>query len=322
MVSGGSDSVALLLLIHELSLANQRSIGNLLVLHVNHQLRGADALADEHFVIALSEELGVNCRVERADVAAFAKKTGAGIEQAGRTLRYELAEKARVVLSTELSTRTPEESPCSHAGYILTAHTADDRAETLLQRLIVGGGGSSLASIPRRNGLVARPLLECTRQELRSWLTEKNLSVQGRLWCEDATNLDTSYSRAFVRNDLLPLLAERNPRIIESLNRTSEILTSESSWMDEQAALLLPLNQDSYQAPLPLLRRAIYLACNEAIQNLAPEARITFEQIELIAREGNAPGFACQIPGGIEVRNKSGRLSFVKAKPPRHNPKE
>jgi len=300
MVSGGSDSVALLHLISWLCKDARGTMDSLLVLHVNHQLRGSEALADEHFVVALCKKLQISCRVECADVAALARESGVGVEQAGRALRYRLA----------------EEQP----GFILTAHTADDRAETFLQRLIVGGGGSSLASIPVRNGRVVRPLLQCTRQELRAWLTTQNVSINGCLWREDATNLDTTYSRAFVRHELLPLLAERNPRIIEGLNRTAEVLSSESAWMDEQAALLLPLTSDSFSAPLPLLRRAVYLACNEAIEEMAPEARITFEHVDLIAHEGNTPGFACQIPGGIEVRQLHGQLTFTKAKPPRHNP--
>jgi len=327
MVSGGSDSVALLLLTRELCLSAGGSVDNLLVLHVNHQLRGAEALADERFVVKLCEDLEVNCQVERRDVAALASETGVGVEQAGRTIRYALAEEARVALAEQADKETeafcPDQNNTSRplCPAILTAHTADDRAETLLQRLIVGGGGSSLASIPKQNGCIVRPLLECTRQELRDWLTEQNIHVDGSLWCEDATNLDTSHSRAFVRHELLPLIEKRNPRIIEGLNRTAEILTSEDAWMLEQAVPLLPLTQDSFSAPLPLLRRAVYLACNQAISELAPEARVTFEHVELIVQKGNIPGFACQIPGGIEVRNVQGQLVFKKAKPPKHNPK-
>jgi tRNA(Ile)-lysidine synthase len=204
---------------------------------------------------------------------------------------------------------------------ILTAHTADDRAETLLQRLLVGGGSGSLSSIPARNGCVVRPLLNCTKEELRRWLVAQNVCIDGYLWREDATNLDTAYSRAFVRHELMPLLTKRNPRIVEGLNRTADLLADESAWLDEQAARLLPLSKDSFAAPLPLLRRAIYLACNQAIDELACEARITFEHVNLIAREGARTGFACQIPGGIEVRNVRGSLQFKKAKPPRHDPR-
>jgi tRNA(Ile)-lysidine synthase len=164
-------------------------------------------------------------------------------------------------------------------------------------------------------------MLDCSKQELQDWITHKGLHINGRLWCEDATNLDATYPRAFVRHELLPLLEQRNPQIVKSLNRTAEILTAESSWMNQQAADLLPLTIASFSAPPPLLRRAVYLACNLAIEELAPEARITFEHVDLIAREGGKSGFACQIPGGIEVRMVKGSLTYKKAKPPLHDPR-
>ena len=324
MVSGGSDSVALLLLTN--SLCNNATASDskgpssaknthpLHVLHVNHMLRGTESDADERFVVELCNSLKVACTVKHADIAAAAANTGEGIEQTGRRLRYELAESTLKEFASALNGKPTD-------GYILTAHTADDRAETLLQRLIVGGGSGSLASIPKRNGKVVRPVLNCTRQELRSWLTLQNKNVNGCLWREDATNLDTHHSRAFVRHEILPLLTERNPRIVEGLNRTADVLSDESAWMDSLASELLPLSAASFTAPLPLLRRAIYLACNEAIAKIAPEARITFEHIEQIASSGGKAGFACQIPGGIEVRVVKGDFQFKKAKPPQHDPR-
>jgi tRNA(Ile)-lysidine synthase len=327
MVSGGSDSVALLRLADalyrdaygaEASSDATASLGSpafLRVLHVNHRLRGAEADGDEQFVVALSSQLGIPCIVKRADVAAQAAKTGEGIEQTGRTLRYRFAQATLDEFSAELGV-------APSCGRILTAHTADDRAETLLQRLIVGGGGSSLASIPGRNGRIARPLLGCTRQELRSWLISLDTGIDGCLWREDASNLDTQFSRAFVRHELLPLLASRNPGIVEGLNRTATVLSDESAWMDTLALELLPLTQESFTAPLPLLRRAVYLACNHAIAEFAPAARITFEHVERIVRGGCRNGFACQIPGGIEVRTVDGAIRFSKARPPRHDPRK
>lgn len=314
MVSGGSDSVALLCLVHRIAIDAWGNADNLLVAHVNHQLRGPEALADEAFVLSLCEELGIECQVESTAVAALAARSQQSVEQIGRTVRYDFARKLLADFSLRRNQR--------HQGFILTAHTANDRAETLLQRLIVGAGTGSLASIPWSNDRILRPLLDCSRQELRDWLTAQNLAVNGCLWREDATNLDTTYSRAFVRHELIPLLAKRNPRIVEGLNRTAELLSAEDAWLDEQAAQLLPLWRDSFSAPLPLLRRAIYLACNAAIQELAPAARITFEHVELIARAGSEDGFACQIPGGIEVRNIKGELVFKKAKPPQHDPRK
>ncbi|MCL2807755.1 MAG: tRNA lysidine(34) synthetase TilS [Coriobacteriia bacterium] len=325
MVSGGSDSTALLLLAHELCKESSGNLDKLFVLHINHQLRGMDAQKDERFVVELCMQLKIGCKVVRGDIAALAQERGVGVEQAGRMFRYEQAEQVSIEFLSQhaapVCTNVPANKAISSPVFIATAHTADDKAETLLQRLIVGGGSSSLASIPRQNGKVVRPLLECTRQELCDWLVLKNLNIEGCLWREDATNTNTDYSRAFVRHELIPLLALRNPRIIEGLNRTANVLASESAWLDEQASILLPLSKDSFGAPLPLLRRAIYLACNEAIEELAPGARITFEHVDLIAQGAAANGFACQIPGGIEVRTVKGQLVFSKAKPPQHDPR-
>lgn len=314
MVSGGSDSVALLHFASELVRGSRASAHFLHVLHINHMLRGADSDKDECFVVGLCKQLGIACTVKRVDVAALAAKTGKGLEQTGREVRYREAN----TLLDEVSA-TLKCAPLQ--GRILVAHTADDRAETLLQRILVGGGSGSLASIPKQNGRIVRPLLGCTRQDLRHWLTARNGTINDCLWREDATNANTHYSRAFVRHELLPLLAERNPRIIEGLNRTSDVLAEESAWLDELALKLLPLSRDSFAAPLPLLRRAVYLACNQAIAELAPDARITFEHIERIVKGGSNAGFACQIPGGIDVRTTRKLILFTKAKPPQHDPR-
>ncbi len=321
MVSGGSDSVALLRLVSELSGPVEPGVSSaeapaplLLVLHINHMLRGEESDGDEQFVSDLCASLGIGCIVKRMDVAVLAARTGEGTEQAGRKYRYACAEAVLDDFSSEHGIDPVQ-------GRILTAHTADDRAETLLQRVIVGGGGGSLASIPRCNGRIVRPLMDYTREELRSWLSHNKLLINGCLWREDTTNFDTDYSRAFVRHELIPLLSKRNPRIVEGLNRTAEVLTDESAWLNEEALKLLPLSRDSFTAPRALVRRAVYLACNEAINLLAPGARVTFEHIELIVKEGGNDGFACQIPGGIEVRTVRGSVQFKKARPPKHDPR-
>jgi hypothetical protein len=118
----------------------------------------------------------------------------------------------------------------------------------------------------------------------------------------------------------MPLLQSRNPKILETLSKTADVLATESAYLDEQAQALLPLTTASFQAPLALLRRAIYLAYAQAAQTLAPDARISFEHINRIASEGARAGFAWHLPGGIEVRNIKGSLIFSPAKPPKHNP--
>ncbi|MDR2672771.1 MAG: tRNA lysidine(34) synthetase TilS [Coriobacteriales bacterium] len=306
MVSGGSDSVALARLMPTLYPANHFE-----VLHVNHQLRADAADADESFVQKLCAELDLPCTIERINVAALAKKRGESLEQAGRAARYERAE----ALLDELCLA---KGMLPQQGRIATAHTMDDRAETYLMRVIVGGGSGSLASIPYQRGRIIRPLLDCRKQVLADWLRE---NFGASAWREDASNADTAQARAFVRHDLLPLLAGRNPTIVETLARSADVLTVESAYLTAAAEELLPLTSASFNAPLALLRRAIYLAADAAFKELAPGARITFEHIDLIAAKGAKPGFACHLPGGIEVRNSKGELRFFAAKPPQHDPR-
>jgi tRNA(Ile)-lysidine synthase len=312
MVSGGSDSVSMAHLLPKLYPQNK-----FYVLHVNHQLRGQDASADEQFVAELCQQLDLPYKIERVDVAAIAAQQGDNLEQAGRKLRYSLA-------NAELDDICDDLGVDPASGRIATAHTIDDRAETLLMRIIVGGGSASLSSIPYRNQRVIRPLLDCRREDLQTWLLEQGVGFgtlsSSQPWREDASNADTTYSRAFVRHKIMPLLQERNPKILETLAKNANVLAAESAYLDQQARALLPLQTASFQAPLALLRRAIYMAYSEAAQDLAPDARIDFEHIDLIAKQGARFGFACHLPGGIELRNVKGHLSFKVAKPPRHTP--
>lgn len=196
--SGGADSVALLLLLRELAPA----LGILLsVAHLNHQLRGAAADADEAFVRALAERLGLEFIPRRVDVAARAELEGANLEEAGRQARLEFFA-----------------ALCSGgmADAVATAHTLDDQAETLLARLLRGTGLTGLAGIQPiielERGRIVRPLLEVRRAELRAFLQERNQE-----WREDASNLDPARARNRIRLELTPQLERMNPSGVEHL---------------------------------------------------------------------------------------------------------
>ncbi len=173
MVSGGADSVALLRW-----LAGSDAAGTLLsVLHVNHGLRGDAADSDAAFVERLCSEIGVPCRVAAYDVGAYAEEAGLNLEDAGRRVRYRFADE-------ELDERCAKAGVESAAGRVATAHTFDDRAETMVMRLAQGTGASGLVSPSYRRGRVVRPLLDCTRADVTGYLTGI-----GQAWREDATNL-------------------------------------------------------------------------------------------------------------------------------------
>jgi tRNA(Ile)-lysidine synthase len=302
MVSGGSDSVALAYLLPRLADTHPCTI-----LHINHLLRGAEADEDERFVAALAQGLGIPCEARRIDVAALAAAQGAAgnIEQVGRQQRYQAAD----ALLDRLCTGAGADP---RFGRIAVAHTRDDRVETFLMRVIVGGGASGLSSIPAVNGRVIRPLLDCTREQLREWLA-------ARPWREDRTNEDTRYARAFVRHELIPLMQARNPAVLTTIARSLDVLVSEDAYLRAQAEQLCSrylgegpdgsVSADSalFTEDPVLIRRIIREACVRAM----PEgARITFDHIERIATQGEHVGFATDIPGDVTVRNVYGTLIF------------
>ena len=207
-VSGGADSVALLRLLEEL----REQVGiALVVLHFNHQLRGAAADADEKFVASLAAERGIEFLAGRADVGAEAREHGWNIEDAARRMRYAFFES--VVRAGKVS--------C-----VAVAHTADDQAETVLTRLIRGTGPAGLAAIYPVKGCVGRPLLEIRRNELRQYL--KQIDQE---WREDASNLDTTRLRARLRHQVLPVI-ERGlqPAIVEHLSRLAQMAREDEAF--------------------------------------------------------------------------------------------
>lgn len=193
-VSGGSDSVAMLCLLHGLA----GKYGFVLsAITVNHMIRSeAESRGDARFVSSLCESLDppVPCVVidlEPGEVARVAAERGRGVEEAARHIRYQRFETtARAV----------------GARFIMTAHTRNDQLETVLMRFFQGSGGAALGGIAARRGAYVRPTLDCTRDELRDWLV-----ARGTGWREDGTNADDRYLRNRLRLKVVPLLDEIMP---------------------------------------------------------------------------------------------------------------
>jgi tRNA(Ile)-lysidine synthase len=212
-VSGGSDSVALLHLLRELSEAGEIALAA--VAHLNHSLRET-ADADEAFCRALAQAHGVAFVSERVDVAGRAREQGVSTEDAGRHARYQFF--ARV--ADEVG-----------ADAVATGHTRDDQAETFLLRLLRGAGPRGLAGIHPRSGRVVRPVLEVSREELRAYLES-----MGQPFREDETNRDLSIPRNRVRHELLPFLTERfSPRVVDVLAREAEIARHDEDRLHREA---------------------------------------------------------------------------------------
>jgi tRNA(Ile)-lysidine synthase len=212
-VSGGSDSVALLLILRALAAEGHLRLAG--VAHVHHHIRGRSADDDYAFVQALALRLGLPCDIGHADVPAMARQAGRSLEVAGRNVRLDFYRQALGRLG---------------AQSIALAHTRGDQAETVLLRLARGAGPRGLGSMAPRSGHRIRPLLEVSRHELRAWLV-----AQGEPWREDATNSDVAVVRNRIRHHVLPQLAFVNPRVEEALARAARIHTADADVLDELA---------------------------------------------------------------------------------------
>lgn len=196
-VSGGADSVALLLLLQELEYKIQ-------ALHCNFHLRGEESDRDEKFVLELCKQKNIPLLIKHFDTKEYAAQHNISIEMAARDLRYNwfyevLAE--------------------AKAQCIAVAHHKNDQAETLLLNLVRGTGIRGLAGMyPLRNN-IARPLLCITRQDILSYLSQIKQD-----YVTDSTNLQRDATRNKIRLDILPLMAEINPNIVNTLSDTSSVI--------------------------------------------------------------------------------------------------
>jgi len=183
-LSGGADSVVLLSVLKSL----KKEMGlRIFAVHINHNLRNT-AMRDEKFVRHLCEEADIPLCVYNADVKGLANAEKLSTEEAGRKLRYQY-------LHQELTKQ--------NAQKIAMGHHACDNAETVLLNLFRGAGLKGLCGIPPVNGNVIRPLIEASRKAVETYAHENNLR-----FITDETNLESDYSRNYIRNKIIPVIAE------------------------------------------------------------------------------------------------------------------
>lgn len=316
-VSGGADSIALLLLLLEL----RDKLGIVLsVVHFNHKLRGKASDADEKFVAKLAAKHQLEFRSGSSDVAARAKTDRANLEDAARRARYEYFRQL---------------AKQNHMDRVAVAHTADDQAETVLAHILRGTGLAGLGGIHADPYPLVRPLLKVRRRELRDYLKSRRQS-----WREDQTNKDTSRMRARLRHKLLPLLEKHfNPEVVAHLGNLAELARRDDAflrslarircealgqkvgqhWRITIANLVRPLagspfNAENTEFEGKPLRHAI---SSRMVRWLADRVRIgkgelSAEHVEMVMdlALSQLSGRELALPGGVQVLRERDALVF------------
>jgi tRNA(Ile)-lysidine synthase len=290
-LSGGGDSVALLVLMRSLHASGDLVLAG--AAHLNHQLRGADSDDDEGFCRAVCARLAVPFIAAREDVAEVARRDKRSLEDAARRTRYGFLTMAADDLGADV---------------IATGHTRDDQAETFLLRILRGAGTRGLAGIRPRAGRVVRPLLEVGRDELRAYL-----AAEGETFREDASNADVRLTRNRVRHEVLPLLRSRfSDSVAGVLAREAELARRDEDFLQRQAidlarSIVLSENYNEVTftaAPLVAAHPALgSRVAQTLLERGADRHPIGFEHVERLLdfAAGGSDG-AIALPGQSAIR--------------------
>ena len=310
-VSGGADSTALLLALEELKNYNKLYTG-ICVAHLDHRLRKSSS-KDAKWVADLSAKLGFKSVIGRAKVLDDVVETNENLEQAARKARYAFLERTAKRVS---------------ANYVLTGHTMDDQAETVLLRLMRGsaslglGGMEPVRPLAKNSSIkLVRPLLWARRTETEAYCRFRKIQ-----FLSDEMNDDLSFARVQVRKQLLPLMQSFNNRIVEAISRTATQLREDSAVLVNNSDALLQRaavsNEESDETKVPALDVKVLADAPPALRRRALRQWLSsargstrrLEMVHLLAVEklldGNAGGRVAELPGGGRVKRRQNRLEF------------
>lgn len=302
-VSGGADSTALLHVLARLSA--ERQDFTLEVAHLDHGLRGEQSAGDARFVAEMTRGLGLACHLERLSAGSL-KRRGVSPQEAAREARLAFLERVAEDVG---------------AARIALGHTADDRAEETLMRLLSGAGARGLSGMRPRRGRFIRPLIECRRAEVEEWLR-----AQGLAWREDASNLSADYLRNRIRHELLPHLeAAYNPNLRESLLRQADLLGDEDDLLEglalvrleemarfEPGVVALPAAALAEEHPA-MQRRVLRLACQRLAGSLRGVGFRHIEALRSLAASRSPSAGALSLPGGLRAERRYAELLLRRA---------
>lgn len=285
-LSGGADSVCLL----EVLASMRGKFGfNLKAAHINHSIRGAEADRDENFVKNLCDKLEIPLTVFHKDIPHEAEITGESEEECGRRIRYECF--------------------ASLGGKTATAHNLTDSVETTVFNLIRGSALKGVCGIPPVRENIIRPLIECTSEEIRAYCRENGLD-----FVIDSTNLETDYTRNYIRQEILPRFEKINPAYLRSISRFQASAKIDNAYLDKAAHMFLTRHLDEKGISCDEILRLDDAVRTRVIALFVKDLsgiKIEYRHIELIDKNLHAD-FEMQISSDFYVQISGGFLRVVR----------
>ena len=301
-VSGGADSISLLHVLY--SLKDEYNI-KIIVVHVNHSLRGIESDGDEEYVKAICEKLDIKLYTKRIDIEKISKDNKISIEVAGRECRYNFLDK---ILIKE------------NAQKIVIAHNQNDTVETILMRIIRGTGIEGITGIKPVRDNIIRPLIETSREEIDKFCIENNIIPR-----TDSSNLKNIYTRNKIRLELIPYIKkEFNPNIINTLSRMGHLIENDNKYIDNEAKIIfsevvLEKKNEYISIDLDKISKHTYLIFGRVIRTCIKELigeLVDFEQknIEdsLCFIENSKTGSIYDLPKGLRLKKEYNILYITK----------
>ncbi len=286
-VSGGADSMCLL---HILSSLKDKYGIIVKAVHINHNLRGEEALRDENLVRDYCGEKGIELTVHSIDVSALALKLGIGIEECGRRVRYECFEKAE-------------------CDAVAVAHSLSDSVETTVYNLLRGTGLKGLCGIPvKREPNIIRPLINCSREEIEDYCKRENIP-----FVTDSSNLTDDYVRNYIRHHIIPSFNKVNSSAVGNISRACAVLGEENDYIEISARSLIcnAATDSGYDAELffrshPAVRKRALLVLLSEKMTKQP----LYIHTDLVNSIIESKGGKVEISSGVYATVKDGKLYF------------
>ncbi len=288
-LSGGADSVCLLIMLHQLKEEYKIKLS---AIYIDHGLRPDETIEEKNFCQNLCDSLNVPFISKNIDVKSYAKEHDLNKQEAARDLRYKILE---------------ETANEQNANKIALAHNADDQAETFLMRILRGSGAKGLSGIPLVRGKVIRPLIEIERREIEEFFDNTS-----QAYMTDSSNLKQDYFRNWLRISVLPEFKRKNPDLIQTISRICSILSEEDNHLElivtKTLMKLIPKKTDKtielFLVPLEsmdkaILRRILRRAIG-AVEELRGINYIHIEEIIELIKHGRS-GDRLNLPKKIRV---------------------